>query len=230
MAIQAGEDTFYQAKRGIVQNGLVLNLDADASRVSGTTLYDLTGRGNDGALQNATITKTQNGKSISLDGTDDSCFVSSTGDVSITTLTISVWVKKETLNTLQYILTKTVNKSYELSSHTNNGIRYRINNGATTVFNVTSLLNDSDWHNVAVTHDGSSVVFYFDGQQNTTGTGTISNETSGVMIGANVSAGSNTAAGQYFSGKIAVAQIYNRALTAAEVLHNYNATRRRFGV
>ena len=28
MAIQAGEDTFYQAKRGIVQDGLVLNLDA----------------------------------------------------------------------------------------------------------------------------------------------------------------------------------------------------------
>ena len=28
MAIQAGEDTFYQAKRGIIQDGLVLNLDA----------------------------------------------------------------------------------------------------------------------------------------------------------------------------------------------------------
>ena len=28
MAIQAGETTFYQAKRGIVQDGLVLNLDA----------------------------------------------------------------------------------------------------------------------------------------------------------------------------------------------------------
>jgi hypothetical protein len=198
--------------------------------VSGTTLYDLTGRGNNGALQNAAITKTQNGKLISLDGTDDSCFVSSTSDVSITTLTISVWVKKETLNTLQYILTKTINKSYELSSHTNNGIRYRINNGATTVFNVTSLLNDSDWHNVVVTHDGSSVVFYFDGQQNTTGTGTISNETSGVMIGANISSGSNTASSQYFIGKMAVAQIYNRALTATEVLQNYNVTRHRFGV
>ena len=45
MAIQAGEDTFYQAKRGIVQDGLVLNLDAgvDASSNGGTTWRDLKG-------------------------------------------------------------------------------------------------------------------------------------------------------------------------------------------
>jgi hypothetical protein len=37
MAIQAGETTFYQAKRGIVQDGLVLNLDA----LRGVILLDL---------------------------------------------------------------------------------------------------------------------------------------------------------------------------------------------
>ena len=34
--------------------------------------------------------------------------------------------------------------------------------------------------------------------------------------------------GRYFNGDIASAQIYNRALTAAEVLQNYNATKGRF--
>jgi hypothetical protein len=197
--------------------------------VSGTTLYDLSGNGNNGSLQNATIEKNR-GLNLSLDGTDDSCFISSSSDLALTTLTISVWVKKETLNTLQYFLTKTQNKTYELSSHTNNGVRYRINNGATTVFSVSSLLNDTEWHNVTVVHDGNSAVFYFDGQQNTTGTGTITNFTSGIMIGANVSTGTDIASAQFWSGKIGPAHIYNRALTSDEVARNYNATRHRFGV
>ena len=57
MAIQAGETTFYQAKRGIVQDGLVLNLDAavDASYSGGTTWRDLTGS-NNGTLTNMIVT------------------------------------------------------------------------------------------------------------------------------------------------------------------------------
>ena len=48
MGIKAGEDTFYQAQRGIVQDGLVLNLDAgvDASYSGGTTWRDLAGSNN----------------------------------------------------------------------------------------------------------------------------------------------------------------------------------------
>jgi hypothetical protein len=32
------------------------------------------------------------------------------------------------------------------------------------------------------------------------------------------------------SGNVAIARIYNRALTAAEVLQNYNALKSRFGL
>ena len=34
----------------------------------------------------------------------------------------------------------------------------------------------------------------------------------------------------YLSGNVALTRIYNRALTASEVLQNYNATRSRFGL
>jgi len=34
----------------------------------------------------------------------------------------------------------------------------------------------------------------------------------------------------YFKGKISVVKIYNRALSAAEVQQNFNATRSRFGI
>jgi hypothetical protein len=35
---------------------------------------------------------------------------------------------------------------------------------------------------------------------------------------------------RYFAGNIAIANLYNRALTADEVLQNYNATKSRFGL
>jgi hypothetical protein len=34
----------------------------------------------------------------------------------------------------------------------------------------------------------------------------------------------------YFNGSIGLAIIYNRALTAAEILQNYNAVKTRFGL
>jgi hypothetical protein len=37
-------------------------------------------------------------------------------------------------------------------------------------------------------------------------------------------------ANQYLTGNIAQASIYNRALSASEVLQNYNATKTRFGL
>jgi hypothetical protein len=193
--------------------------------VTGETLRDVSGNGNHGTLTNMDAASdwvaTSKGLALDFDGVDDSCFIPSSDDLALTTLTISIWLKKETLNTLQYFLTKTQNKTYELSSHTNNGVRYRINNGVTTVFNVPSLLNDSEWHNVTVAHNGNDVVFYFDGKQNTTGNGTIINSTSGIMIGANISAGSDVAVAQFWSGNIGQISIYNRALSPSEIKHLY---------
>ena len=36
--------------------------------------------------------------------------------------------------------------------------------------------------------------------------------------------------GDLFNGNLAIARVYNRALTAAEVLQNYNAQKGRFGL
>ena len=73
MAIQAGEDTFYQAKRGIVQDGLVLNVDAavkDSYVGSGTSWKDLS-VGNDATLANGPVFDKSLGGRITLDGTND---------------------------------------------------------------------------------------------------------------------------------------------------------------
>jgi hypothetical protein len=42
--------------------------------------------------------------------------------------------------------------------------------------------------------------------------------------------GQDEAGNRFFTGNISIAQIYNRALSASEVLQNFEATRERFGV
>ena len=96
MAINAGDTTYYQAKRGIVQDGLVLNLDAAVDQSypgNGTTWYDLAGS-NSGTLTNGATFDRDNGGNIFLDGTDDRVAISdSNGDFDIGTgdFSICLW-------------------------------------------------------------------------------------------------------------------------------------------
>ena len=80
------------------------------------------------------------------------------------------------------------------------------------------------WHYAVATYDGSTMRFYIDGQPwgSQSYSATISDNGRPLLI-ANNHAGAGTA-----DGDIAVVKIYNRALTAAEVLQNYNATKWRF--
>ena len=72
MAIQAGETTFYQAQRGIVQDGLILNLDAavDESYITGSTWRDLSNNKKDALLINGPSLNKEKGGNLTLDGTN----------------------------------------------------------------------------------------------------------------------------------------------------------------
>jgi hypothetical protein len=83
------------------------------------------------------------------------------------------------------------------------------------------------WFNSCGTYSSASTKIYTNGVLE----GTIANQTllsqTGVKQG-RIAADSGTA--NYMGGNVAIAQIYNRALSAAEVLQNYNATKTRFGL
>ena len=68
MGITYGTSTLFQATKGIVQDGLVLNLDAGVNKSyprNGTTWYDLSNNGN-GTLTNGPTFDRGNGGNIIL--------------------------------------------------------------------------------------------------------------------------------------------------------------------
>ena len=82
------------------------------------------------------------------------------------------------------------------------------------------------WLNISITHNDSNVIGYKNGVQTTSASGTLATQTSGVT-----SVGYDINRSNYpFLGEIASLQIYNRALSAAEVLQNFNAGKDRFGL
>ena len=230
MAIQSGETTFYQAKRGIVQNGLVLNLDAgvEESYNGGTTWTNLSGNDN-GTLTNGPTFDKANGGSIVFDGTDDVC---TTSFVSLSIFTWSIWFKAHGLNSGSYqnlISIRTNNYMLFLLDNDTQKLGFWSSDGmAGTALSTPDLSNDT-WYNAVFIREGNGVTGGYKVYVNAIAYG--SNNTSTWISNDVVYIGNRQdETTQDFNGNISNVSIYNRALTAAEVLQNYNATRHRFGV
>jgi len=83
-----------------------------------------------------------------------------------------------------------------------------------------------EWVLVTGTYDGSTLKLYVNGDSPNT-----NSTTQNILGDANIYIGRNSAATNYeFNGKIGPCMIWNRALSAAEVLKNYNALKERFGL
>ena len=84
------------------------------------------------------------------------------------------------------------------------------------------------WNHIVCTYEAGIKTTYVNGAQvgQQTGlTGTISTNATGLFIGAY---GPGTS--YFLNGKIANSRVYNKALTAAEVQQNFNASKSRFGL
>lgn len=112
-------------------------------------------------------------------------------------------------------------------SNATNGFRVIITaNSEITI--VGTALAASTWNHVVVTRDASLVKMYVNGTfyaQIAAPAGSV--DESGVSY--NLSVGTD-ASNQRLNGQLANPRIYNRALTAAEVLRNYNADKAKFGL
>jgi hypothetical protein len=89
----------------------------------------------------------------------------------------------------------------------------------------TDAIESDTWAHFMITHSGTSAIMYKNGVQSATATmGNLHwTNANNLLIGYRANS-------EYWKGDIPTMKIYNRALTAAEVLQNFNATKSRFGL
>ena len=185
---------------------------------------------NNGTLTNGPTYSLATNGSIVFDGTND--YVAATAPTFFNNYTISCFFNITSLNASAAGLIVWGNET----TSQRRGIVYW-NGGSGTNYKIysstfgsnvagTTNLAISTWYHATVTVDGSgNAAVYLNGLQQNTGTNTLATPSANTLkIGTSISAG------EYLNGQIALVQIYNRVLSASEVLQNFNADRQRFGV
>ena len=212
----------------LIQDGLVLSLDASDrnSYVSGsTTWFDLSGLNNSGSLTNGPTFDTGSLGSIVFDGTNDYA----TGSLpTLNTWSVHLWYLSTDITSqlVFYPFSGTANSNGlgfggTFNSNTNN--RWYFFDGTTTFSSSTTAITTNTWYNLVVTKTSTTYNLYTNGQ--------LSLNSTGVDLSFNqYTLGRRGDGVWYTKGNIATAQIYNRELSADEVLQNFNAAKTRFGI
>jgi hypothetical protein len=225
-----------------------------------TTWFDKSGRGNNGTLTNGPTFNSSNGGSIVFDGADDYVTMGNILNDGILAgtnnkFTLGAWVYKNIESAQGSLIAKSADSNLGVNQRQ---LIYNFRNskfdfvyigkpdtsGYFRVITTINTYNIQQWYNTYITYDGSintnngldRVKIYINGQlvpiELTFAQGTLNNTIEGgtaqLAIGATVS----NSGGSFgnIDAKISIAQIYNRALSASEVLQNYNATKSRFGL
>jgi len=238
------EGRYHSATKAIVQDGLVLNLDAgvDASYGgSGTTWTDLKGS-NDGTFINmdAANFSNDNGGLLSFDGTNEYLTTDMDLDFQQNDFTLSAWVYPRFTYT-QYgrpiMVMGGTCAVYDFSlefGRTGNAFSLVADGGTGAtllLFTPTSYLQDQ-WYHVCATRIKNSANdwtynLFINDVLDGTQTGNYNGGSGGKFtIGKSLTC---SPVNEWF-GYIAGVQVYTRALSADEVAQNFNATRHRFGV
>ena len=226
----------------IVTDGLVLYLDAanPKSYVSGnTTTRSLVGSVT-GSLVNGVGFSTGSNGSWVFDGSNDWIDLGSAGANLIqgkTELTMGLFFQSNTnlvLRSLFGTLRYGCGRNLGLVSSLNNLVFYNDygnpETGTCYAVGFDNYVVPNTWIYAVATYDGITTKVYGIKQgilSQATGTGFKSGPTNVFSYNLEIGRGGF---GQYLTGDVANAFIYNRALTAAEILQNYNATKSRFGL
>jgi len=227
----------YNSGGRLVSDGLVLCLDAAnrKSFVSGSTVWrDLSNNNNSGSLTNGPTFNSANGGSIVFDGTNDYVNLPHLINVS-NPITWNIWFK--TTNTDSgFLFSDWSSPSFSFLFRIYFGFfGIGLRNSSqqdisdSTVGRVALLSNNI--YNICVTY--SQTV----GSLNIFSNGSLVQQTGNNVSPANIvntsnnfSIGLKQDTSTYFVGNVYIASMYNRALSAAEILNNYNVTKKRFGL
>jgi hypothetical protein len=225
----------------IVSDGLVFAFDAANSRSysgSGITVNGLVG-GIGATLVNGIGFSSVNNGSFFFDATDDYCRLPTNffNPDSGTPFTVSLWFKTSTTGMIlgqENGATPGSGSGWVPAIYvdTNGKLRTSCFWGGTTTNQSTSVtsVNDNLWHQITVTFESTSHKSFLDGILFDTISKTQTNysATYYYYVGSGKNSSWTNTGNMTFSGNISNFLFYNRALTAQEVLQNYNATKRRY--
>jgi hypothetical protein len=195
---------------------------------------DLTSNTNHGELVNGPTFNSANFGSIVFDAVDDVIRIPNSTTLDTQTPTVEVWIKTNATSQNGFWFEKgTVNTQYSLFQEGSViQWRQRLTNGTLTNLSTTTanFINTSNWYQLVGTFVSGNRRLYINGTlvNSDTLSGTIATNTGGMSIGAY--GGFSGSRSYYYNGNLAICKIYNRALSAAEVAQNFNATRNRFGI
>ena len=236
----------------IITEGLVLSLDAGNVKSypgSGTVWTDKSGRGNNGTLTNGPTFNSSNGGSIVFDGVDDYVNCGTNSSTLLSSMTISSTFSFISYSSGTYLVVSRLggaplfrhNYFFGLANFgSGTNFYFGFKESGTSAYplvqiNMSPVLNTI--YNFTATYSPStSVALYLNGQNQTiTGPNTstnplITNQIVDTDVTTNCSIGSGAPSQTlyYSNARIYSTQIYNRVLSASEVLQNYNATKSRF--
>jgi hypothetical protein len=205
----------------INESGLVLYLDAANPKSypgSGTSWTDLTGNSNTGTLTNGPTYSSVNGGSIVFDGVDDYVQFTSTS-----VQTVCFWGRMDAsiVNNAALVATSATGDG---SLRTSPAGTFRtttdsndFHNGYLSSLMINGVSNLSDNGSGGLTIPGGRTLFqdFY--------VGAIGNAR-------NISTISHTFRGRVYKGRVYAVYLYNRQLTNAELLQNFNALRSRFSI
>lgn len=222
----------------VATNGQVLHLDfansASYSRATGV-ITDISGR-KKVITQNGSPTYVDDYSGILKLNSASTQFLEFTNPEQLKLWTLEVFMRidssldsQETVITGQFVNT---NISFSLGVDSTRTIFVGFHKGTWKLFRSTAALDIGVWTHVVGTWDGTTMRLYFNGVEVTSG----SYDNSGVGPDSPKGDTDQVYIGRYWNStstmpmSLGITRIYNRALSGAEVLANYNASKDRFAI
>lgn len=228
----------------IVTDGLILALDAGNTKSypgSGTTWTDLSGNGNTGSIVGSTTFNSEG--YFVLDGVSGNRLSASATYPSTWSqpVTFELWAYFDADGTWHnnyygglFSRGSTTGTFGLTRAYVNNSVRMWLRDNDSTATAAGVVVRDS-WYQIVGTWGGDvnfNLKLYLNGVETNSSTKTTltgSPDIGGYAIGGMTSTLSGSA-GNHMKGRISIARMYNKELTAAEVQQNFNALRSRYGI
>jgi hypothetical protein len=192
---------------------------------TGLSAADGSGNGNNGTLTNGPVwTAGRMGSGLAFDGTNDSVIIPHSPSLAMAgAFSMAAWVNPAVSTTsFKSVMVKNYTHFLYASvkGYCGNGavLAGFVGTAGTKTVCAPTPLPANAWTHLAATNDGSVLRLYRNGVMTSSAavTGVPVASTGTLQLGAN-------RFGEYFNGKLDEARVYNRALSAAEVLALFNA-------